>query len=559
MSRTELLPYQEYVQSTRTGGFFGLHPYPTKINPAAITQFLRAHSKPGDTVFDCFAGSCSLAAAVAELNLAEREKPPRKAVCNDLGLLPTWVARAVFSGASGQEFRAQAFTVLALLEKEARWLYGDAPQRHAIWTDFVKCPTCQCELAFFDKFVDQAHGAFRKTARCDSCKKMVPSDASRVMETVTDPVLGKVTEVKRRPVRVYDESCKGIPWGRPASTKDLRRIQKARNFLAENSSLVPVVTMDGKWTEMHRAGYHAGISHLHHFYTPTNLAAVALLMDRARRLPAPYGDLLSVAISSYNAAHSTLMTRFVFKKGNSRPVVTSAQPGALYVSHCPVEKNVFLGVKRKVLALATYLDKIQSQSRNVTVIHGPAQRTPLASGSVDYIFTDPPFGGNIQYSEIAAISEGWLGAFTDATAEAVVSSAQGKRVAHYEDLLASCFAECFRVLKPGAPMTVVFHSTEKAVWQALTGALQKAGFQMSTSTLLDKTQKSFKQVTAPGSVSKDPVLLVHKPGGRGWKSPLVESKPVARGNEFAFSEYVAKRLAAGLPVDQDAAEFHDAD
>ena len=36
----------------------------------------------------------------------------------------------------------------------------------------------------------------------------------------------------------------------------------------------------------------------------------------------------------------------------------------------------------------------------------------LPDSSVDYVFTDPPFGSNIYYSEASHIWESWLDAFT---------------------------------------------------------------------------------------------------------------------------------------------------
>lgn len=47
------------MRSTRGGPLFNAFPYPTKISPEAIALFIAPHTKPGDTVFDGFAGSGS--------------------------------------------------------------------------------------------------------------------------------------------------------------------------------------------------------------------------------------------------------------------------------------------------------------------------------------------------------------------------------------------------------------------------------------------------------------------------------------------------------------------
>jgi DNA modification methylase len=49
--------YKNPMSATRTGPLYSAFPYPTKISPEAIALFIAAHTKPGDTIFDGFAGS----------------------------------------------------------------------------------------------------------------------------------------------------------------------------------------------------------------------------------------------------------------------------------------------------------------------------------------------------------------------------------------------------------------------------------------------------------------------------------------------------------------------
>ena len=49
--------YEKALPSSRCGPLYGAFPYPTKISPEAIALFVAAHTRPGDTVFDGFAGS----------------------------------------------------------------------------------------------------------------------------------------------------------------------------------------------------------------------------------------------------------------------------------------------------------------------------------------------------------------------------------------------------------------------------------------------------------------------------------------------------------------------
>ena len=76
-----------------------------------------------------------------------------------------------------------------------------------------------------------------------------------------------------------------------------------------------------------------------------------------------------------------------------------------------------------------------------------------------------------------------------------------------------CFAEYYRVLKPGRWMTVVFSNSKAAVWNAIQVALQQAGFVVAEVTALDKVQGSYRQVTSTTAVKQDLVISAYKPNG----------------------------------------------
>ena len=70
----------------------------------------------------------------------------------------------------------------------------------------------------------------------------------------------------------------------------------------------------------------------------------------------------------------------------------------------------------------------------------------ISDASIDYVFTDPPFGSNIYYSEPNLIWEAWLGELTDATEEAVVhrkNDGGTKRLPDYARLMQAALTRCF--------------------------------------------------------------------------------------------------------------------
>jgi hypothetical protein len=249
---------------------------------------------------------------------------------------------------------------------------------------------------------------------------------------------------------------------------------------------------------------------VHQLYTPRNLHATAELWARVGDEPEHLRDALRLLMLSYNATHSTLLTRVVAKKGQRDLVLTGAQTGVLYVSGLPVEKNVPMGVRRKVRTFCDAFALTVRSRSEVSVQCASSTRIDLPDQSVDYVFTDPPFGDFIPYSEINQINEAWLGTRTETADEAIISPAQGKGLTHYADLLSQVFAEVKRVTRRNAPVTVVFHASKPAVWQAVSDAFQANGFSVARTSVLDKQQVSFKQVVAKGGTRGDAIFLLTK-------------------------------------------------
>ena len=96
-----------------------------------------------------------------------------------------------------------------------------------------------------------------------------------------------------------------------------------------------------------------------------------------------------------------------------------------------------------------------------------------------------------------------------------------KPFAEYQHLMHRCFSECYRVLKPGRWMTIVFSNSRASVWNAIQVALQQTGFVVAEVSALDKKQGSFQQVMSPNAVKQDLVISAYKPNG-GLEQRLAE-------------------------------------
>ena len=313
-----------------------------------------------------------------------------------------------------------------------------------------------------------------------------------------------------------------------------------------------------------------GITHVHQFYTRRNLWVLGAIKERCTT---PLEHLM---------LNSQLIN--LSKMNRHRPGVSfpyNPLSGTLYIASQVCESNVFTAYINKIKRLEEAISLLKHNTRNVLSI-ASATHMSLPSDSIDYIFTDPPFGANIMYSELNFLQEAWLKVKTDNKEEAIENDTQGKGIMEYTTLMQKCFAEYYRVLKPGRWMTVEFSNTSAGVWNGIQLALNRAGFVIANVSSLDKKQGSFKAVTTPTAVKQDLVISCYKPSvmflrtftiqdgtANTWSFvgeqlehlpiPMVkESKTTAvveRSPKVLYDRLITYFLMRGLPVPIDAQEF----
>lgn len=581
--------YSTPFPSTRSGALYNAFPYPTKISPETIALFIACHTNIGDTILDTFGGSgtTGLAALLCDVptpnmkSLAAQYKlspkwGPRKAIVYELGVLGSFVADTLCNPPDPVRFEQAAKELVDTVERKIN-LYETTDAkgksgtiRHVIWSDAVYCPSCKFEHTYWDLAVQKAPTVkILDKVTCTNCKaKLQTESLERVIVTKTDRITGKkVKQKKRVPVRIYGKT-NGKNWWRdvkPQDFKDIARIEKVKLPSSTPSNKI-------KWGDLYRSGYHLGVDSIYDFYTSRNLLAMASLWDEISNYPKDIQPALRFLVLSYNASHATLMSRVVIKNGQKDFVLTGAQSGVLYISSLPVEKNVYEGVRRKMKTIAQAFDCVKKSQSKVQVVNRSSTKLLLEDKSIDYVFTDPPFGDYIPYSEINQINEFWLGKPTDSTDEIIISASQNKGVNEYGKLMNEVFQEIYRVLKDEGKATVVFHSAKAEVWQALTNSISSAHLGVGDTSILDKVQRSFKQTNSEVSVNGDPLILLFKSKVKK-KRELLNSENVieelianALNNSTAinerqadrlYSRYLSKCVELDIPITINANAFYD--
>lgn len=578
--------YNLPIKSTRSGSLFMAFSYPTKISPETIAVYILAHTKPGDTVLDVFGGSGTTGLAallcdkpnerlkelIKESNV-EVEYGPRTAYVSEISGLGSFISEVMTSKINSKKFQNEATALLNRVQKRAENLYytedpngNRAIIRHIIYTEFLICKNCSHETSFGDACVIEDPINILHSWQCSNCNsENLNNDSKRVLEKVYDPILKKKREVrKRRPYRIYGQTG-SVKWKRMVQENDQPK-EEWINKADINS--IPVNEIE--WGDLYRSGYHNGIDYIHDFYTIRNVTVLSIFWDELKNSKTEYREALKLWILSYNSSHSTLMTRVVLKKNQSDFVLTGAQPGVLYISSLPVEKNIILGLQRKIKTFSSAFKLVENSNSVVNTLWGSSSTLSIPDRSIDYVFTDPPFGDYIPYSELNFINEAWLNRITEKKEEAIISKSQKKGASDYELLLTSVFIEVNRVLKDNSHASVVFHSASAKVWNALKTTFKNSCFEVINNSVLQKEQASFKQTNSKISVKGDAVLLLAK-GETKLNNQFnhvsniltelvrvakIDNNPTELENERLYSRYVGYCMSNQIEVELDAKDFY---
>ncbi|NQY81840.1 MAG: DNA methylase [Alphaproteobacteria bacterium] len=527
-------PFAANVSEGKNDPIYNAHSYHTKVPYKAIMRYILHYTEPGDIVFDGFCGTgmtgvaaqtCGNRKAIMSLGYQVESDGTilqegtdtngkkiwqsfsklgvRRAVLNDLSPAATFIAYNYNTSIDVAAFERESQRILKEVEDECGWMYETKHSdgrvgkiNYTVWSDVFVCPECTNEVVFWDEAVDQENGKVRDNFPCPKCRaNLSKRSMERAWTTRYDSALNQsVKQTKQIPVMINytvlgsKDRCEKTP-----DDFDIALIDKIDN------SRMPYWfptnrMMEGKEA---RRNDSSGITHVHQFYTKRNLWVLAKTLKRCSLQH-------KIIFQSITATLCSRLVRYNLGKRGNGPL-----NGTLYISSLNAESEitkVFLG-KSKVFAKAFI-----AKENNIVQLQS-CKNTPLSDESVDYLFFDPPFGANLNYSELNFIWESWLKVRTNNKPEAIENSVQGKGPSEYRQLMTGCFKEAYRVLKPGRWITVEFSNTKASVWNSIQSALNEAGFIVSNVSALDKKQGSFKAVTTPTAVKQDLVISAYKPNG----------------------------------------------
>lgn len=585
-------PFAADVSEGKNDPIYNAHSYHTKVPYKAIMRYILHYTKPGDIVLDGFCGSGMTGVAAQMCQDANRmfwgeniEEGARKAILSDLSPAAQRIAYGYNQKMNAYEFKEEAERIIDVCEKECGWMYAthhsnESPLlfdsnkmgriNYVVWSDVFICPNCGRELVFYDVAYDDNIGKVKDEFTCSYCGVgLKKRECQRAQEKSINQSGELKSHGKQVPVLI-NYVYGGKKYTKKPDQYDMDLIEKIDSltipYWFPNDTLP-----DGGNTQQPIASHN--FTSVDEFYTKRNLYVLSCLNHYIGNSP------VRIAFQAMNPTLSSKLVRYNMGNRGNGPL-----NGTLYIASLTAEADIIKAFRGKV---NDFIKVYGLTSKFEGAMCNTASSTDLKNipaNAIDYIFVDPPFGANINYSELSFIWEAWLKVKTSTSKEAIMNSVQGKGLLEYQNLMTECFAEFFRVLKPNRWMTVEFHNSKNSVWNSIQESLSRVGFIIADIRTLDKQQGSFKQATTSTAVKQDLVISCYKPKDSfrnefiskagsedtAWdfvrqhlaNIPVVVVKNdrielvAERQAYLLFDRMVAYHIMQGIPVPLDATEFY---
>ncbi len=510
-------PFDQPITTTKATAIYNMHTYWSKKPHNAIRQYIRHYTRPGDLVLDPFCGSGGTALAA----LMEG----RAAIAIDLSPAATFITKNYCTPVDVDELQRAFEELQRKVKPEMDWLYetrcdrcdGRATTAYTVYSYVFQCPRCLEKTPLFDcpEARSQTAAGKPKTIRlCPRCQARGHQEEIKTSGLRFDPLPVLVSYL-------CEEGCKPQRGERRHNDPDPKKRAYFQKFdLGKIAEIEPktipywyppqrmmnVESDSEPWGDKWRAGT-SNFRTVAELFTKRNLWALASVLAEIQKSISKR-DALLFAFTSILLKSSRMMA-------HNSDGIGRIQKGTYYLPQIIHDVNVGRFMAEAVSDLKAGLDEIKLLSTNLLVSTDDSTKMNIPSETVDYIFTDPPYAGNVQYGELNFVWEAWLEFDTHwHNQEIIVNETRGITDVHWERLMHCAMGECFRVLKPGRWISLCYHDTSEGTWQLIQDMMTQVGFipeHTEIAIYIDTATKTTNQYFAEKVTKRDLVINFRKP------------------------------------------------
>ena len=183
-----------------------------------------------------------------------------------------------------------------------------------------------------------------------------------------------------------------------------------------------------------------------------------------------------------------------------------------------------------------------------------ATEASLEAGSVDAVFTDPPYYDSVQYAELMDFCYVWLrrlvgtgtagfeSASTRNRNELTGNETEGRDITHFTEGLATVFSRMAVALRPGGPFVFTYHHNRAAAYHPVAVAILDAGLVPTATIPCPAEMGGSIHISGTRSSIVDTVFVCRSEGELATDEPAFAWEDVAR----LVSLDLAKLRAGGV-------------
>jgi len=511
-------PFDRPITTTKATAIYNMHTYWSKKPHGAIRQYITHYTQSGDIVLDPFCGS----GGTALVALMEG----RAAIAIDLSPAATFITKNYCTPVDVDELQRAFGELKAEVEPELDWLYetrcdrcdGRATTVYTVHSYVFQCSRCLEKVPLFDcvdAIRQSVNGKPKRIKACPyCCERGHVEGISTRRNKRFDPVPVLVCyqcEEGCKPKRGQRRYNDPDPKKRAFFQKyDLRKLQEIEVEEIPHwyppHRMMNIESDTEPWGDKWRAGT-SNFRTVAELFTKRNLWALAVINEAAKQEP-NLGDLLRFTLTAI-VLNCSRMYRF---RSNRKG---GFQQGTYYLPQQSQIMNVWRSFEGKLRDLLRGFEEAVLDPELLISTQTATDLSAIPTASIDYIFTDPPYGGNCQYGELNFAWEAWLHFNTHwHDEEIIVNKTRGKTETDWARMMCQAMNECYRVLKPGRWLSLCFHDTSEGTWQLVQDLMAEVGFipeQSDAALYIDTGQKSFNQLMAEKVTRRDLVINFRKP------------------------------------------------
>jgi len=254
------------------------------------------------------------------------------------------------------------------------------------------------------------------------------------------------------------------------------------------------------------------VEYYYDLFSPVQLISLAILKTEIDRIE-NYSVKQSLLLA-WSATLSKLNKTFISSKGRkeSRGGSSIFSIYRYKVAKEPVELdpwNIFYDRFMNIMRAHKEIKKIIDMKKDNQGLIGKLMickmdiddLVPTYYDSIDYILTDPPYGGNISYLDLSLLWNNWLGDIPDQETmakEIIVGGQMKLSEEYYIKRLHNSVKACFEMLKDNRWLSIIFQHWNTDYFDAILSAADKSKAELKSAV----------------SQVGDPILSMHKKKGK---------------------------------------------